>query len=123
MAMIKLGDGITDINGRVKGDVFRYDQCGHHWQALPRHVRKEPTPDQRKRRQAWRECHDFIREHFTFNHVAAWSAYGHDHPSQNKKGELIELSWACYFFRINIVRLVNDLEILEYPPGYEPPEG
>lgn len=116
MAMLKLGPGIADINGRFGGDVFRYDQCGAHWQATPRHLRRDPSPSQRLRRRAWRMCHTWCRENMTALRAALWQEYANKQTHVNKKGETITLTYLQKFFKINIVRLVNSLEIMPDPP-------
>jgi len=116
MSMVKLGDGIVEINGQAGGDVWRSDQCGQHVQAPPRHVARPPTTNQRKRQRAFRTCMSRIREGLTVEQVAAWQQYANMHSTQNKKGEVRILAWHQMFCKINVIRLYNDLPLTEYPP-------
>ncbi len=116
MAMVKLSAGITEIEGKSGGDVWRKDQCGQHVQAAPRHVDKYASYRQKKRRRAYLKCMNYIREHATVEFAARWQIYANQHPRKNKKGESYTLAWWQQFMSINIKRVYNDLEILQYPP-------
>ena len=116
MAMVKLGDGVVEINGKSGGDVFRKDQCGQHIQSTPRYVSNEPSPSQKKRRRAFRKCLNYIRRYSTVEFAYRWQNHANNHPRTNKKGETITLAWWQEFMSINIIRIVNDLDILQFPP-------
>jgi len=116
MSLIKLGDGIVEINGREGGDIYRRDRCGQHVQAQPREIKRPSAAKQRKRRRAWKKCLNWIRRNMTTRGMALWQQYANQHPHKNKKGEWIALTWWQMFIKINVIRLVNDLEILPEPP-------
>lgn len=116
MAMIKLGAGITEINGTMGGTVYRRDQCGQHAQTYPRLIDHEPSPAQRARRNAFRQCMAYIRSSATVVFVALWQQYANLHTTTNLKGETRTLTWHQMFLKINIVRLVAGVPLLEWPP-------
>lgn len=115
--MLKLGSGITEIEGKSGGEIYRKDQCGQHIQSTPRTVDSEGSPAQKKRRRAWRKCLNYIRKNTTVEFAGRWQIYANQHPKVNKKGERITLTWWQMFMRINVVRVYNDLEPLQFPPN------
>lgn len=116
MSLVKLGDGVVDINGKIGGDIFRNDLCGKHVQATPRRITQEPRPNQKKQRRAFRRCINYVRQNMTAIRSALWQQHANLHPITNKKGEKQILSWWQMFLKYNLVRLRNDLDILEDPP-------
>ncbi len=116
MAMAKLGGGITEINGRMGGNIYRRDQCGQHIQGYPRIIDRHPSPSQLKRRNAWRTCYGYWKKHATWEFVARWQQYANNHTITNRKGETYALTHYQMFMKINVTRVYNDVEITEYPP-------
>ncbi len=116
MTMLKMCNGIIEIEGTVKGDVYRKDQCGQHVQAFPRLIKHEPSQSQKKQRRAYRMALAYIRKESTVEFASLWQQYANNHAKPNRKGEMITLTWWQMFMKINLVRLRNDLEVLHYPP-------
>lgn len=117
MAMVKVAQPITEINGKSGGNVWRKDQCGQHVQKTPRTVSNEPTRSQRKRQKAYTACMNYIRRNSTPEFAARWQQYANNHPKTNKKGETYNLTWWQQFMAINVVRVFNDQPIQQYPPS------
>lgn len=58
MALAKTGGGITDIRGKIAGNVFTRDKAGLHIQAQKRAIRSR-TPAQRIQRNAFAQARRF----------------------------------------------------------------
>lgn len=58
MAIVKTGQGVTDIRGGVGGVYFTRDKSGLHQSAKPRRVRQQ-TAEQKKQRDAFRKARAF----------------------------------------------------------------
>lgn len=119
MAMVKLSGMITEIEGKVGGNVWRSDVCGSHIQALPTPRRKEPSPQQKDRQKAFRFLITITKRCFTVEIAAYWQDHANRHPRTNKKGETYTLTWFQMFICHNINKVVagEDPDLL--PPGYE----
>jgi len=116
MAMIVLDNTISDINGKLGGTIYRYDQCGFHAQSWPRLINHALSPKQIKRRKCFsRLVHQYIRK-LTQDQAWSWQQYANLHPHKNKKGEVIILTWWSQFIKTNINRCMQDLPIFMTPP-------
>jgi hypothetical protein len=116
MAMVKLGSGIVEIEGKSGGNIWRKDQCGQHVQSYPREIERPSTLAQRKRRRAYLRLMNYIRRYSTLEFVQRWQSYSHHHPRNNRKGESHTLTWWQMFISTNVNRVVNGEDILDYPP-------
>lgn len=118
MAMTKLGGGITEINGKMSGNIFRHDQCGQHIQSWPRQVAlKNPTEEQLLQRACFRDCVWVWGNDVTDQQVLRWYHYAAMHWKTNKKGEPIQLSGWNAFLSINLPRARNGVVLLRDPPA------
>lgn len=68
MALIKPGQGITDISGSMAGNVFARDSSGLHVRSKPRHV-NSPTPAQRKQRNAFSKAKQYSKDNRTVSYL------------------------------------------------------
>lgn len=116
MATVKTGTGIISIKGTVAGNVYRRSKHGQTIQATPRAVAKTPSSSQKKRRNAWRTCQNYIQSNVSSQLTQRWTAYAEQHPVTNKIGEKKTLTWLQMFMSINIIRVYNDVAVLQYPP-------
>lgn len=117
MALAKTDDSIIEIEGRIGGDIWRYDDSGQHVYAHTTGTSKQPSDLQLKRRKAFIECVNFWKEHITLEHILQWENYAQSHESTNRKGEPIILTAYQMFMHINIYRAYNDVELLLSPPS------
>lgn len=115
MAMIKTVDEGSEINGRVGGDIYRFDQCGQHIQKEPR-LLKSRTEKQKAWMRAWRIVMSYWKDVWELGYHSKWWAYAHAHPVTNRKGETYTLSAVNWFLKINIYRIINELGIQWDPP-------
>ena len=116
MTMMKLSGDITEIEGKVGGDVYRKDVCGQHIQAYPRLVKHE-SPSQIRQRKAFRSALYFCGGgNLTGEDVEKWWIYSKNHPKKNSKGETVYLTPFLACVRINTMRFRNDLEPITEPP-------
>jgi hypothetical protein len=120
MTMIKLAAGITEIEGKGPGGIWRYDQCGQHLQTYPREIEHGPSEKQRARQNAFSVLRSYVQTHGTFYFVAAWSNYAMQHPKKTSKGKIYYSTWYNTFLGFNINNVVNGLPIQPLPPGYPP---
>lgn len=120
MTMIKLAPGISEIEGKGPGGIWRKDQCGQHLQTYPRDVGEAPSPKQQIRQHAFSMLRSYVQTHGTFYFVAAWSDYTRKHPKKTSKGQVYYISWYNAFIGYNINNVVNELPIQDLPPGYPP---
>ena len=87
MAMAKLDGTITNIDGKVGGNIFRNDVCGQHIQATPRHIDKK-SPAQLRQRRAFLRALRFCNERrMTWEEFNSWWLYTIFHPVTNKKAK------------------------------------
>lgn len=115
MALIRTSQILNSVSGRVSGMTAARDRSGLHLRTSINRVRRKSTL-QHKRRNAFRGCLSFREENITTIHVEAWLRYAQRLASTNALGEKITLTWWNAFLHINIIRIYNDLPILEYPP-------
>lgn len=118
MTMVKTDSTITDIQGKVGGDIWRTDQCRHHLQAYPRLIDANLTKPQRKRRRAFKKLLNYIRKNATEYFAQAWQIYANQHPKKTCKGKTYTLTWHQQFISYNINRVIAGEEIIPLPPGY-----
>lgn len=119
MAMVKLYPPIIEINGKIGGDVWRWDQCRQHVQAYPRIIRS-PSDKQLEIRAAFSESKGWWKNFITEFDKTCWWVYSQTTKVPNKKGEMIFISSYCMFMRHNIPRSLNGEPILTKPPGWNP---
>lgn len=120
MVMLKLAGGISEIEGKGPGGIYRVDQCGQHIQAPPRDISDGPSEKQRTRQNAFSLLRSYVQTHGTFWFVAAWSDYSNQHPKKTKKGKVYFSSWYNAFIGYNINFIVKGLPFHPLPPGYPP---
>lgn len=113
--MVKLDHTITEIEGKVGGNVWRKDVCGQHVQAFPRMVGKfKPSPSQKaftRSKNAW------MSHVWTQPELDLWWTWCYQHPKMNKKGETTYLHPFLEFLSVNTKRILNDKEIVYEPPS------
>jgi len=118
MAMVKLGAGLTDINGGQGGVVWRWDHCRQHVQAKPRkrwHDPAKPYPQQK----AFSRCIRYLQtEPLSKEERDRWWKYCYDHPKKNKKGETYYFHPVLAFLSVNIRRILRGQDIIPIPLGY-----
>lgn len=114
--MVKLGPGITEINGKTGGNVYRVDQCGQHIQKKPKTVKKK-SPLQYSQQMAWIKASNFWLNHWTIQIYNAWWVYSSLHPIVNKKGEVRYRQPFNAFMHINVIRARNVVLMLLWPPS------
>lgn len=115
MTMVKLGDGITEINGKQAGNVWRRDNCGQHVQKTPRRVETK-TNAQWNQRAAWIKCCNYWLNNATAEIEDMWWLWSYNHPITNKKGETRFLTPFNAYMKYNLPRVRNGSEIKLYPP-------
>lgn len=114
MVMVSLANGIEAINGQEGGNIWRYDVCGHHIQAAPRHIKRFKPLIQRK---AFTEAKNAWKKHrWTLTEINSWHAWSMMHPSKNKKGETVYYTLYGAFLSVNIKRILAGKEIIFLPP-------
>jgi len=118
MAMVVVSNRIIDINGKVGGNIYRSDKCGIHVQTTPRTIRRDPTNNQKIRRNAWRALVTNYIKKLTQDQVYAWQDYANRHPRKNRKGETYTLTWWQQFIATNINVYISGGPIDLWPPGY-----
>lgn len=68
MAMVKTGNGITDISGSIAGNVFARDSSGLHARPNPRRV-KQRTAAQRIQRSAFAKARLYSKDNRTVSYL------------------------------------------------------
>lgn len=117
MVMLVYGNGITEINGRVGGEVYRRDRCGNHKQ-VSGEKRQKASEKQMAIRRAFLKCSNYWG--FVVNTPGAqltWWMYSQAHPKTNKKGETYFLPARQCFIAFNMLRVLNGLEIMMFWDG------
>jgi len=117
MAMVRFGPEIVEINGKMGGDIWRYDWCKQHCQSMGRYIDKEPTKPQKIRRKQFTKLLSYVRtwgKESKF--VQLWQAYCNSHPETNKKGEVYSLAWHQGFISYNLNRVISGKPVEQYPP-------
>jgi hypothetical protein len=120
MAMVKLGPGFSDINGKQGGNVWRADVCGQHLQAPPRTWNHPPSESQRSRRRAFMYCVHYFFKVLTQRQIDAWWIFTSRHPQINKKGEEVFLQAHNMFIKVNINRAIAGIPLWDWPPSFMP---
>ena len=113
--MVVYGSGVVEINGKMGGDIWRFDWCRQHVQAAPRLI-NHVSPKQRARRNAFRGCVNYIRANFTQERAWNWQSYANRHPKIRSKGGQYTLTWWQQFIGVNINRVIEGDPILGDPP-------
>ncbi len=116
MALIKCGNEIVEITGKLAGNIYKQDSSGQHIQAHGRKVRSNPTAGQRLQRNSWRTCYIYWMETSSDANRQLWAQYATLHPITNKQGGAIVLNAYQSFLSINMIRVHNKLDILASPP-------
>ena len=116
MAMLKTNG--FEIEGKIGGTIFRYDQCGGHAQSEGRYIDREPSLKQLQQQKYFRICHDFTQHNATPHFVQCWSHYGYQFPKWTCKGTIYYSTWWNMFKSFNMKRLRAGLPISPLPPGY-----
>lgn len=99
MALCRVGQGITDIRGKVGGVYFHRDRSGLHVARRPRVIRRR-SPDQDKQRKAFVKARTFCKIE--------------NSPDRGKK-------WLNRCVSFNIYRALNDVELKTPPVDYQIP--
>lgn len=115
MALIRTSQILHSVSGRVSGMTATRDRSGLHFRSSVKSV-KQKSSMQQKRRNAFRGCLAYHKKYITTSHVETWLRYAYRLHSTNRLGEKVAITWWNAFLHINIIRLYNDLPILEYPP-------
>lgn len=116
--MVKTDSTITDIQGKVGGDIWRTDQCRKHLQSYPRLIKNEPTKNQSKRRRTFKKLLNYIRRNATEHFAKCWQHCANRHPKKTCKGKIYTLTWHQQFISYNINKVIAGEEITPLPPGY-----
>jgi len=116
MAMVKTTSPIIQIQGKVGGEVWRYDQCGQHVQASPRIIEHQPTKKQQLVRNCFRKVWIFFLSELTSNEQDQWRIWANNHPIKNHKGETVYYTPPNAFAHINLPRCHHGLEFVRTPP-------
>lgn len=115
MVMVVTNDEGFDINGRVGGDIYRSDQCGKHIQREPRMI-MHWSDKQKKWMRSWSIAYSYWKDCINFGWGGEWTVYAQNHPTPNRKGEMIYLFASNWWMKINVYRIFNGLDILWHPP-------
>ncbi len=116
MALIKTGNGVTSITGKMAGNIYKRDGSGQHCNSIPRQVRHDPNTTQKTRRAAFsRLWHYYWRVAINQEQRNLWYIEAATHPTTNKLGEKIFLTGFQYFLRINLNRLVAGQRVFAEP--------
>ena len=120
MAQIKLGAAITDIKGKLGGQVFASNKGGGYIRTNKvGGGRKSPLWGTRKSKLnyiagQWRNL--------TLEQIEAWNQYASENPVLNKVGTPVTLSGFQQFVKANIKALDIKLPLLAFPPSaFTPP--
>ena len=117
MAMVVLQNPLTEIDGELGGNIFRWDQCRQHAQAPQRRINRDDDGRMDQNR-AFRRCLTAWLSHpWTRDELDLWYLYCRDHPIQNKKGETTYMHPMLAFLSVNIKRILNGDPIIFTPPN------
>lgn len=121
MAQIKLGAAITDIKGKLGGQVFASNKGGGYIRTNKvGGGRKSPLWGTRKSKLnyiagQWRNL--------TLEQIEAWNQFASETPVLNKVGTPVTLSGFQQFVKANIKALDVNLPLLAFPPSaFTPPD-
>ena len=117
MAMVVRSGIIVEEEGKVGGDVYRFDQCRQHIQAFPRLIEREPSEHQKEVRTWFTKCLYRYQHIITKEQKYKWYIYTFQHLQTGKKGNTYYLPPHMMFMKINIPRLKAGLPYLDDPPG------
>lgn len=67
MALCRLGIPLTDISGKIAGNIFKKDRFGIHIVSFPRHVH-HATPAQKAQRAAFVKARSFSHDNRTVSY-------------------------------------------------------
>jgi len=115
MALIKLGGGITDIRGKMGGNVFRRNKGGNYMRANVKPCNpRSPLQNQRRAHmayltKAWSNI-------LTAQERTDWIAYAAGTSWTNKLGETITINGLAAFLRLNAILGILDPAIHSTAP-------
>lgn len=116
MVMIKTGNPIVEIEGQIKGDVYRKDNCGQHIQAAPRKIKHVPSWLQKRRQRAFRVMLSRYLHIITHRQRVLWQQWTFSHPRKSKKGKVYFMPPHMAYLSVNINRYIEDLPLYDDPP-------
>jgi len=117
MASIKLGNGIIAIAGKLGGNVYKRGSAGQQMQSAPARRRRTYSAAQIKRQKAFQTCILWLRDRIDDDVVENWQLFASRHPTTNKLGETVYLTWYQMFIKMNIWRVFNGLDPKIDPPN------
>jgi len=107
MALIKLGGGITDIRGKMGGNVFSRNKGGNYIRANVRPCNPR-SPLQNQRRAHMAHLTKYWSNTLTPQERVDWIAYAAGTAWTNKLGEAITINGMAAFLRVNAVLGILD---------------
>lgn len=127
MALIKTGQGITDIRGQMGGVYFSRDKTGLHERAMPRNWRKlsytqpfiRPNSPRGSRAafiDSWTNVARFYRDITLLFYLPFWIAHSVTklfHKGKAKDKKITGYMWFTYY---NIPRSVRQKRMYSFPP-------
>ena len=115
MALIKLGGGVTDIRGSMGGTTFSRCAGGNYMRARTKPVNPR-SPLQNARRAQVAHLTTYWSKTITEQERTDWRAYAQATSWTNKLGESITINGLAAFLRVNALRHLAGLAIVEAAP-------
>jgi len=113
MTLIKT-DGLQ-LAGTMGGTVFKRDRSGLHAIAYRSKVQRDPTAAQSTRRKAYLTICNYIRKHTDDDFIDRWQTYASQHPTKNRLGETIILTWYSAFLSYNLNAVTAGEGVTPFP--------
>lgn len=116
MVMVRYGDNIISVKGKISGNYFQRSKNGNHMKALPRRVKSQNIKLQITRKifttvqNAWRN------KSWSNAEISNWNAFNARHPALNGFGDRIILTHQLCFIKFNLIRVRNGLPVSFVPP-------
>lgn len=121
MAMVRFGEGIVEMEGKLGGGYYRFDWCRQHIQAMPR-VCYIATPARILITKRFQSVLNYLKQYpLTQHQIELWDVYSRAHPHTSPKGMVYIWPWRVMFFSVNLIALRLGLGIYREPPKGEFP--
>ena len=115
MALIKFGGGVTQASGSIGGNTFARNRFGNYFRNRTKPVNPQSTA-QGLIRSSLAYLSQYWNATLTPAERGSWETYAGSVPSLNRLGESVYLTGFNEFLRSNIIRLQNELAVIEAGP-------
>jgi len=115
MALIKYGGGVTQASGSIGGNTFARNRFGNYTRSRTKPVNPNSTA-QGLSRSSLAYLAQYWNATLSVEERGSWETYAGSVPGLNRLGESVYLTGFNEFLRSNIIRLQNELAVIEAGP-------